>query len=83
MATFYSDEYIYKFGRLVQFGVSYMQGHSTFADSFLSQYQSIKTELDTHGYSIEWVDWQKQNAQNIIDLHDSLNTAGLVPTSPI
>jgi hypothetical protein len=83
MVNIFSQEYIYKFGRLIQYGISYMQGHSTFADLFISEFQNVKSELDTYGYSLDWIQWQKQNAQNIIDLHDSLSALGLIPTSPI
>jgi len=78
-----SEEYQYKFGSLIQFGTSYMQGFSTFADEFLSEYSLVGTELNQYGYSQEWVNWQKQNAQNIVDLYDALNAQNLIPTAPI
>ena len=61
MANIHSQDYIYKFGRLIQFGVSYMQGHSVFADSFLLEYENVKPELEIYGYSNDWTNWQKQN----------------------
>jgi hypothetical protein len=78
-----SDEYQYKFGSLIQFGVSYMQGFSSFADSFLLEYSTRLNELNEYGYSQEWVNWQKLNSQNIVDLYDALNAEGLIPVSPI
>ena len=83
MANINSSEYIFKFGSLIQFGVSYMQGFSTFADTFLSEYNSVKPDLDADGYSDSWVVWQKQNVQNIIDLYNQLDAQGKIPTSPI
>lgn len=82
MANIHSTEYIQKFGSLVQYGVSYMQGFSAFADQFVSEYNSVKQEIDEYGYSNDWTVWQKQNSQSIIDLYDQLNAQGLIPQSP-
>jgi len=82
MANIHSSEYIFKFGSLVQYGVSYMQGFSTFSDQFVSEYNSVKQELDEYGYSNDWTVWQKQNAQSIIDLYNQLDAVGGIPQSP-
>lgn len=59
-----------------------MQGFSAFADQFVSEYNVVKQELDQYGYSPDWVAWQKQNAQSIIDLYNQLDAQGLIPQSP-
>jgi hypothetical protein len=76
----YTEEYLFKFGSLIQFGTSYMEGFSPFSDSFVSKFEEVKQELNLYGHSVNWVDWQKQNSQNIIDLYDSLNSQGMIPT---
>jgi hypothetical protein len=78
-----SEEYQYKFGSLIQFGTSYMQSFSTFADEFLLEYNTQLDELNEYGYSQSWVNWQKANSQNIVDLYDALNAMNLIPTAPI
>lgn len=83
MANIYSEDYIFKYGQLVQYGTSYMQGFSSFADDFHNTRNSFQDELNNYGYSINWVNWQKQNSQSIIDLYDQLNAQGLIPTQPV
>lgn len=82
MANIHSEQFIYKYGRLVQFGTDFMIGFSTFADEFHNTRNSFMDELNDYGYSINWVNWQKQNSQSIIDLHDELEAANLIPTTP-
>lgn len=82
MANIYSEDYIYKYGRLVQYGVEYLQGFSAFADSFYDEYVFRKSELNEYGYSPDWVHWQKQNSSAIIQLHDDLEAQDLIPTTP-
>jgi hypothetical protein len=75
----YSEEYTSKYGSLVQLGIEYIQGFSTFADEFVSEYNLRKTEIDTYGFSNQWIEWQKQNAANIINLYNELNNSNLIP----
>jgi hypothetical protein len=83
MANIHSEEYIYKYGRLVQFGVAYMQGFSAFADLFVSTLNSYQQELSDYGYSINWVYWQKQNSADIVKLYNELDAQNLIPTTPV
>ncbi len=78
-----SNEYIYKYGSMVQFGVSYMSGFSTFADEFLTNFNLYLPQVIESGYSEEWRTWQKNNISAICNLYDELNVAGLIPTNPI
>jgi hypothetical protein len=78
-----SEDYQYKFGSLIQFGTSYMQGFSVFADQFLLEYNAQQVELNEYGYSQSWINWQKQNSQQIVDLYDALNAENLIPTAPV
>jgi hypothetical protein len=78
-----SEDYQYKFGSLIQFGTSYMQGFSTFADQFLLEHNAQQVELNEYGYSQSWINWQKQNSQQIVDLYDALNAENLIPTAPV
>lgn len=78
-----SEEYIQKYGSLVQFGISYMLGFSQFADTFIQEYNNVKPEIDQYGGSSSWVSWQRSNYSQIMDLYDQLNQGGLIPTSPI
>jgi hypothetical protein len=75
----YSEEYTSKYGSLVQLGIEYIQGFSTFADEFVSEYNLRKAEIDTYGFSNQWIEWQKQNAANIINLYNELNNSNLIP----
>jgi hypothetical protein len=83
MANINSQEYITKFGSLVQYGVSYMQGFSAFADQFIYQHDLAAAEINEYGYSDTWIAWQKANSNSIIDLYNQLDAQGLIPTSPI
>jgi hypothetical protein len=82
MANIYSEDYIFKFGSLIQYGTQYMQGFSTFADEFLLEFNLRKLELNEYGYSPDWVQWQKNNSTQIIQLYDELNDMNLIPTTP-
>jgi hypothetical protein len=82
MANIYSEDYIFKFGSLIQYGVEYMQGFSTFADEFYTEFHFRKSELNDYGYSPDWVQWQKNNSSQIIQLYDELNDMNLIPTTP-
>jgi hypothetical protein len=75
----FSEEYREKFGSLVQFGIDYMQGFSTFADEFVLEYNLRKSEIDMYGFSNQWLEYQKQNAQSIINLYNELNNYNLIP----
>lgn len=72
-----STEYIYKYGKLVQFGTDFMIGFSSFADEFHNTLSTYIQEISNYGYSIEWNNWQKQNAEAITKLYDELEKAGL------
>lgn len=74
-----SEEYIFKFGCLVQHGVDFMQDFSIFANEFVAKFYEIKPELDVYGYSSSWVVWQKENANNIVELFDELQSQNLIP----
>lgn len=82
MANIHSEEFIYKYGRLVQFGTNYMIGYSQFADDFHNARNGFMQELNDYGYSMEWVNWQKNNSDAIINLYDSLEEDGLIPSTP-
>lgn len=79
MANLYSTDYIYKYGRLVQFGTDFMIGFSSFSDEFHNTLNLYMQEMNDYGYSIEWNNWQKQNINTIIQLHDELEEANLIP----
>jgi hypothetical protein len=79
MANLYSTDYIYKYGRLVQFGTDFMVGFSPFSDEFHNTLNLYTQEMNDYGHSIEWYNWQKQNINTIIQLHDELEEANLIP----
>jgi hypothetical protein len=79
MANLYSTDYIYKYGRLVQFGTDFMIGFSSFADEFHNTLNLNIQEIADYGYSTEWNNWQKQNINTIVQLHDELEQANLIP----
>jgi hypothetical protein len=78
MANINSTDYIYKYGKLVQFGTDFMVGFSSFADEFNNTLNLHIQEIADYGYSTEWNNWQKQNAEAIIQLHDELEEAKLL-----
>ena len=82
MTNLNTADYIYKYGRLVQFGTDFMIGFSSFADEFHTTLNLHIQEISNYGNSIEWNNWQKQNADIIIQLHDDLEAGELIPTQP-
>jgi hypothetical protein len=84
MKNTYTDEYIFKFGSLIQFGTSYFfPNFSTFAEEFLTNYNLYLPDIIENGYSEEWEMWQRNNSIAICDLYDKLNEADLIPKNPI
>jgi hypothetical protein len=79
MANINTTDYIYKYGRLIQFGTDFMIGFSSFADEFHNTLNLHIYEIANYGYSTEWNNWQRQNIEAIIQLHDELETEGLIP----
>ena len=78
MANINSTDYINKYGKLVQFGTDFMVRFSSFADEFNNTLNLHIQEIADYGYSTEWNNWQKQNAEAIIQLHDELEEAKLL-----
>jgi hypothetical protein len=83
MTNLNSTEYIYKYGKLVQFGTNFMIGFSSFADEFHNTISTYTQEMNDYGYSIEWNNWKKQRVDSIIQLHNELEEAGLIPTAQL
>ena len=76
------QEAIEKFGSIFQFGVSFMEGFNEDAETFLSTYRKYEQDIKQNGFNREWYNWQEENQNLIIRLHDALKAANKIPTSP-
>jgi hypothetical protein len=76
-------DFLTKYGKLVQFGTSYMKDFNENANIFLSKYNECLSEISEQGYSQKWYNWTEENQKLIEDLYDALNASGKIPIQPI
>lgn len=78
-----NKEASFKFGKLFQFGVDYMDNFNEDAELFLVTYRQYEQDLKENGYVRQWDEWKESNQQLIIRLHDALDQANLIPAGPL
>lgn len=78
-----TSEANFKFGSLYQFGVDFMEGFNSDADTFLSAYNANKNEIYANGYSEVWNTWKEENQDLIIRLYNDLSNSNLIPNSGV
>lgn len=76
-------ETLKKYGKLVQYGIDFMEDFNEDANTFRIKYLEHYPEILENGYSYSWYNWTELNQPLIDRLYDALNAAGKIPVQPI
>jgi hypothetical protein len=75
-------ETLNKYGKLVQFGINFMENFNEDEIVFATKYNEYYPEISENGYSHSWYSWLEQNQNLVNRLYDALNEAKKIPTLP-